>query len=131
MQQVVRVAKSPKSNRYNANTVQKNASRKRAESMKMQNLTKLHWLKYATAVHILVFLHCLLQRELGVEQSSLRDIRIKHSDPGDCLREVLYNQLNRCSTTWGDIITVLRSPRIGEFQLADNLEAKYYPSELA
>ena len=69
--------------------------------------------------------------ELGVEQSSLRDIRIKHSDPGDCLREVLYNQLNRCSTTWGDIITVLRSPRIGEFQLADNLEAKYYPSELA
>ena len=68
--------------------------------------------------------------ELGVEQSSLRDIHTKHSDPGDCLREVLYNRLNRCSTTWGEIIAVLRSPRIGDFQLADNLEAKYYPSEL-
>ena len=52
------------------------------------------------------------------------------SDPSNCLREVLRAQFERCATTWGDIIAVLRSPRIGNFQLADNLEAKYYPSEL-
>ena len=69
-------------------------------------------------------------QELGVEQYSLRDIRTKHFDSGDCLREVLRGQLRNCATTWGDIIAVLRSPRIGDFQLADNLEAKYYPSEL-
>ena len=66
-----------------------------------------------------------------MQQSSLRDIHTKHSDPGDCLRKVLIERLRNCATTWGDIIAVLRSPRIGEFQLADNLEAKYYPSELA
>ena len=67
--------------------------------------------------------------ELGVGQYLLWDIRTKHSDPGDCLREVLREQLRNCATTWGDIIAVLRSPRIGDFQLADNLEAKYYLSE--
>ena len=68
--------------------------------------------------------------ELGVEQSSLRYIHSNYSDPGDCLREVLREQLRNCATTWGDIIAVLRSPCIGDFQLADNMEAKYYPSEL-
>ena len=67
--------------------------------------------------------------ELGVKQYSLRDIHTRQFDPGDCLREVLKEQLRNCATTWGDIIVVLRSPRIGDFQLADNLEAKYYPSE--
>ena len=59
--------------------------------------------------------------ELGVEQYLLWNIRTKHSDPGDCLREVLRKRLRNCATTWGDIIAVLRSPRIGDFQLADNL----------
>ena len=68
--------------------------------------------------------------ELGVGQYSLRDIRTNHSDPGDCLREVLRERLRNCATTWGDIIAALRSPRIGDFQLADNLEAENYPSEL-
>ena len=67
--------------------------------------------------------------ELGVEQYSLRDICTMHFDPGDCLREVLRERLRNCATTWGDIIAALRSPHIGDFQLADNLEAKYYPSE--
>ena len=63
--------------------------------------------------------------EVGVQQSSLRDIHTKHFDPGDCLREVLREQLRNCATTtWGDIIAVLRSPRIGNFQLAGNLESK-------
>ena len=67
--------------------------------------------------------------EVGVEQSSLWHISTNHSDPGDCLREVLKERLRNCATTWGDIIAVLRSPRIRDFQLADILEAKYYPSE--
>ena len=69
-------------------------------------------------------------QELGVEQYSLRDICTRQFDPGDCLREVLRERLRNCATTWGDSIAVLRSPRIRDFQLADNLEAKYYPSEL-
>ena len=67
--------------------------------------------------------------ELGVKQYSLRYIRTREFDPGDCLREVLRERLRNCATTWGDIIAALRSPRIGDFQLADNLEAKYYLSE--
>ena len=70
-------------------------------------------------------------QELGVEQYSLRDIRTNYSDPGDCLREVLRERLRNCATAWGDSIAVLRSPRIRDFQLADNLEAKYYPNELS
>ena len=69
--------------------------------------------------------------ELGVEQSSLRYIHTKYSKPGDCLTEMLFERLKRCLiTTWGDVIAVLRSSHVGEFHLADYLEAKYYPSEL-
>ena len=68
--------------------------------------------------------------ELGVEQYSLRDIRTKHSDPSECLRRVLSKQLGSCGTTWKDIVAVLRTPYVGEFHLADHLEAKYCPSEL-
>ena len=69
--------------------------------------------------------------ELGVKQSSLRDIRTKHSDLGDCLREMLKQQLQSCGTTWKHIVAALRTPRIGESHLADHLEVKYCLSELA
>ena len=69
--------------------------------------------------------------ELGVKQSSLRDIRTRHSDPGDCLREMLKQQFQSCDTTWKHIVAALRTPRIGESHLADHLEVKYCPSELA
>ena len=69
--------------------------------------------------------------ELGVEQSSLRDIRNNcNSDPGDCLREVLSKQFKSCATSWMNIVAVLRTPRIGESHLADHLEVKYCSSEL-
>ena len=69
--------------------------------------------------------------KLGVNTFSLRDIRTDYSDQVDCLREVLKERLQMGSmTTWGDIIAVLRSSHIAEFQLADQLEAKYYPSKL-
>ena len=69
--------------------------------------------------------------ELGVDQYSLRRISTKHSDPGDCLKEVLSEQFRSCATTWKHIVTVLRTPHIGESHLADNLEAKYCSCELA
>ena len=68
-------------------------------------------------------------QELGVEQFSLRYIRTNHSDPGDCLREMLSERFESCSS-WKDIIAVLRTPRIGESHLADHLEVKYCSSEL-
>jgi len=67
-----------------------------------------------------------IEEELGVEQSNYRNM---YSDPGDCLREVLSERLCGCATTWKDIVTVLRTPRIGESLLADHLEAKYCSSE--
>ena len=68
--------------------------------------------------------------ELGVQQSSLRRIHAKRSDPGVCLRKVLSERLGSSSTSWKDIVAVLRTPRIGESLLADHLEAKYCYSEL-
>ena len=68
--------------------------------------------------------------ELGVEQSSLRYIHTNHSDPRDCLREMLSKQFQRCTTTWKDIVAVLRTPHIGESHLADHLDVKYCSSEL-
>ena len=68
--------------------------------------------------------------ELGVEQDSLSRISINHSDPGDCLRDVLSERFESCATTWKNIVDVLKTPRIGESLLADNLEAKYCSCEL-
>ena len=70
-------------------------------------------------------------QELGVEQSSLTRIRTNYSDPGDCLWRVLSKRFISCTTTWKDIVGVLRTPRIGESHLADHLEEKYCSCELA
>ena len=69
--------------------------------------------------------------ELGVQKYLLDDIRTDYSDHGSRLREVLHERMGSQTTTWGDIIAVLRTPRVGQSQLADHLEAKYCPSELA
>ena len=71
-----------------------------------------------------------IREELGVEQDSLRYISTNHSDPGDCLREVLRSWLPSCAATWKHIVAVLRTPRVGDSHLADQLEAKYCSSEL-
>ena len=66
----------------------------------------------------------------GVGLSVTRDeIRIKYSDLDVCLRELLIKRLERGSTTWRNIVDALRSPRVGDSQLAGQLEAKYCPSE--
>ena len=72
----------------------------------------------------------IIGEELGVKKDTLDMIHARHSDVGNCLSEVLRKRVVRQATSWGDIIAVLRTPRVGQSQLADQLEAKYYPSEL-
>ena len=61
---------------------------------------------------------------------SADDIRRQFSDYGDRLMEMLSTQLQDPNpTTWRNIVDALRSPGVAESQLADQLEAKYCPSE--
>ena len=69
--------------------------------------------------------------ELGVNKYSLDVIRANYSEPEIRLREVLNERVRSQATTWGDIIAVLRTPRVGQSQLADQMEEKYCPSEFA
>ena len=73
----------------------------------------------------------IIGEELDVEKDTLDMIHAQRSDVGNCLREMLRQRVRSRVTSWGDIIAVLRTPHVGEFQLADHLEAKYYPSEFA
>ena len=66
-----------------------------------------------------------------MEKHILDDIRTDYSKPENRLWEVLSERVMSQPTSWGDIIAVLRTPRVGKSQLADQLEAKYCPSELA
>ena len=73
----------------------------------------------------------IIGEELGLEKDILNDIRTDYSKPENRLWEVLSERVRNQPTSWGDIITVLRTPHVWQFQLADQLEAKYCPSELA
>ena len=55
----------------------------------------------------------------------------RYSEDGDRLREILrlHLQLYTTTTTWRNIVDALRSHGIGQSQLAEQLEAKYCPSE--
>ena len=68
-------------------------------------------------------------RELGLEDQ-VDDIRHQYSDPDVCLRETLRAELQHSTpTTWRNMVDALRSPGVTESQQADQLEAKYCPSE--
>ena len=67
--------------------------------------------------------------ELGVGKYSLDGIRTEFSGSGNRLWAVFHEGVTS-HTTWGDIVAVLRTPRVGQSQLADHLEAKYCPCEL-
>ena len=59
-------------------------------------------------------------------------IRARSSDDSDCLRttlKTLFSPLDCPTTTWRNIVDALRSPDVKESELADELEAKYCPSE--
>ena len=69
-------------------------------------------------------------RELGMKPDTLSEICTNYSDSGDCLRAMFHEWLERNCIVWKQIIAILRSSSVGEFHLADQLEAKCYPSEL-
>ena len=73
----------------------------------------------------------IIGEKLGVEKDLLDDIRTYYSKPENRLREVLNERVKIKGTNWEDIIAVLKTPSVGQSQLADQLEAKYCPSELA
>ena len=56
-------------------------------------------------------------------------IRRQYYNDGDRLSKMLREQLQDDHTTWRNIVDALRSPSVRESQLADELEAKYCPSE--
>ena len=62
-----------------------------------------------------------------MKQDTLRDIRTYYSDLGGCLRVMLSEKLKSGCIAWNYIITILRTPYIGESNLADQLEEKYCP----
>ena len=69
--------------------------------------------------------------DLGHSSSTLDKIHRESTDLGDCLLELFKYDLEEYpgSTTWRNIVDALRSPDVGDPQLADQLEAKYCPSE--
>ena len=73
----------------------------------------------------------IIGEKLSLDKRILDNIRTDYSKPENRLREVLSRRVVRQATSWGDIIAVLRTPSVGQSQLADQLEAKYCPSELA
>ena len=50
-----------------------------------------------------------------------------YSDPLDSLREVLIHWLKAKLHTWDAVITALKSPIVGEKNVAAQLESKYCP----
>ena len=63
-------------------------------------------------------------------KDEVKNIRHQYSDPDVSLRETLRAELQHSyPTTWRNIVDSLRSPGVAESQLADELEAKYCPSE--
>ena len=69
--------------------------------------------------------------EFKLPNIALKTIRSVHSNnDGICLREMFRDRLQRRILTWRDIVIALRSPRIQEFERADQLETKYCPSKL-
>ena len=69
--------------------------------------------------------------ELGYPSSTLDKIRRENTYSGDCLLELFKYGLEEHpgSTTWRNIVDALRSLGVGKSELADQLEAKYCPSE--
>ena len=63
---------------------------------------------------------------LGVPVETLDWIRHNFSNSSDCLRETLRSWLEKGGVaTWQTVCAVLRSPIVGEHQLAREMEERY------
>ena len=80
-----------------------------------------------------------LGRGLGHEENNLSNIRTSYSTSHDHLKDTLSRWLKGelqpgatylgRAPTWRNMVDALRSASVRESQLADQLEAKYCPSE--
>ncbi len=65
---------------------------------------------------------------LGLKSGILDGLKGDHKRPGDCLRDMLKEWLNRSDDpSWQSLIRALRNPSVGRMQLANALQAKYCP----
>ncbi len=65
---------------------------------------------------------------LGLKSGILDGLKGDHKRPGDCLRDMLKEWLNRSpDPSWQSLIKALRNPSVRRVQLANALEAKYCP----
>ena len=71
----------------------------------------------------------IIGEELGMEKHLLDYIHTNYSKSENRLWKVLSEGVQNQITTWGGIIAILRTSRVGQSQLANQLEAKYCPSE--
>ena len=61
--------------------------------------------------------------------STLGSIRVRYSDPGYPLRQVLITWLTTSEDpTWEALVEAVKSPMVGEAQLAMELQQKYCSS---
>ena len=64
---------------------------------------------------------------IGVKNTEIEDITAEQSDSGKCLLKILSVRLKKTTAlTWGIIDKALRSPIVGELQLADTLQRTHY-----
>ena len=73
---------------------------------------------------------CNLGLQLRVRPETLETIRVQFSDSRDRLREMLRTWLiTSDNTSWKTLTNALRSPTMGESQLAGVLDTKYCRTE--
>lgn len=71
-------------------------------------------------------------KQIGADDYTLEDIRSQHSDPADCMKELIreWLKLERLCT-WSHIVLALKNPNVGESQLGEYLEETYLQGELS
>ena len=62
--------------------------------------------------------------QLGVPVDTLDSIKRERGDDGDHLCNMLKIWLKRGGATWGALSDALRSPTVGEYQLAETLDVR-------
>ena len=67
---------------------------------------------------------------IGVKNTEIEDITAEQTDSGKCLLKILSVRLKKTpALTWGIIDKALRSPIVGELQLADTLQRTHYSKD--
>ena len=78
-------------------------------------------------LHPLVHKYKLIGIQLGeIEYSDIQRIEAQRSQQSECMLEVISLRLKKTpALTWGGIISALKSPSVGESQIAEGIRKKY------